>query len=271
MLSNSVSVKTPHINASAGEQIYFFENLIPFIESVFLLQNAGTKQVTNLKEDTHDTNTESLLSDQNSVDGHTNVSIFRGSDKPSRLRKKQKRLKRYSIWYRERINDPFQVIHDFFDFASLINFKANLYEILKATSEDNFYHIGSPNNVLHNLEKFESMINVAYLINGEDLGTRFVNSESDDKKTLPANQEMYHSLLSVEQIADPRKVLASFFEYKSLKEWKDTLIEISDFALSQHPAHEWGVWIDILPVFVHSVKLAEALNIIGNTHKKWCE
>lgn len=268
MLSNSVSVKTPHIHASPGEQVYFFENLIPLIESVFLLYNTEVEQVANLKEHTPDTDTEGLLSGQDSAESQSNVSIFSGNDKPSRLRKKQKKLKRHSVWYRERINDPFQVIHDFFDFASLMNFKANFYEILKATCEDNFYQKGSPNNVLHCLEKFESMINVAYLLNGEDLGHRFVNSESDDKKTFPTNHEMYHSLLSMEQIADPREVLASFFEYKSLKGWKETLIEISDFALSKHPAHEWGVWIDILPVFVHSVKLAEALYMIGCTHKE---
>jgi hypothetical protein len=270
MLSNSVSAKTPHINASAGEQLYFFENLVPFIEAVFLLQQAESQELSeaNSEDGTSHESTEHIILDANSTTNVTNDLPFAEQNGKSRVKKKHKKLKKHSIWYREKINDPFQIIDEFFDYSSLMSFKANFYEILKVTSEDYFYQEGSPNDVLHNLERFESMINVAYLMNGEDLGLTFMNSQSDNKKVFPVSDAMYHSLLSGEQIRDPQKALASFFEYKSLKEWKKVLIEINDFALSKHPAHEWGVWIDILPVFVHSVKLAEALYLIGRTYNE---
>jgi hypothetical protein len=270
MLANSVSTKTPHIDASAGEQLYFFENLIPFIEAVFLLQQAESQELSevNLEDKACQESIGRCEPNVNSATNAPNAPPLAEQNGKSRGRKKHKKLKRHSIWYREKINNPFKIIDEFFDYSSLMSFKANFYEILKVTSEDYFYQKGSPNDVLHNLERFESMINVGYLMNGEDLGLTFANPHPDNKKVFPVSHEMYHSLLSREQIFDPQKVLVSFFEYKSLKEWKNVLIEINDFALSKHPAHEWGVWIDILPVFVHSVKLAEALYLIGRTHKE---
>ncbi|MCE7044599.1 hypothetical protein [Dyadobacter sp. CY312] len=270
MLANSVSTETPHINASAGEQLYFFENLIPFIEAVFLLQQTESEEILNLPSEKNSCGgrIRSSSPDKDSDESATDDPPLFGQNENSKLRKKHKKLKKHSIWYRERIHDPFQVIHDFFDASSLASFKANFYEVLKATSEDQFYQKGSPNEVLHYLERFESMINVAYLINGEELGIRFMNSKSDNRHLFQLNQKMSHTLLSTDQISDPQKVLASFFEYKSLKEWKEALIEINDFALSKHPAHEWGVWIDVLSVFVYSVKLAEALYLIGRTYKE---
>jgi hypothetical protein len=116
--------------------------------------------------------------------------------------------------------------------------------------------------------QLESIINAAYLMNGEDLVHTDINSKSEDPQLPSLTHEMSHSLLTKEEISNPHQVLASFFEYKSLKEWKKALIEINDFALSKHLAHEWGVWIDALPVFVHSVKLAEALYLIGRSQEE---
>jgi len=272
MLSNSVSAKNPDANASAGEQLYFFENLMPFIEAVFLLQHTDAEQVVALSAENRafNENIEDSVHDKNSVASASVNSPLTDQTKKSKFRKKHKKLKNHSVWYRERINDPFQVIRSFFDYSSLMSFKMNLYEILKVTSEEYFYQKGSPNSVSHHLERLESIINAAYLMNEGDLGHTDVKSKSEDQQ-FPVTQEMPHSLLTKEEILNPHKVLTSFFEYKSLKEWKKALIEINDFALSKHPAHEWGVWIDALPVFVHSVKLAEALYLIGRSEEQHTE
>ena len=273
MLSNSVSAKNTDANASAGEQLYFFENLMPFIEAVFLSQHADAERIVEVSFENNASreNIESSVPDKNSAVNASNDSLLTGQTERRKLRKKQKKLRNHSIWYREKINDPFQVIRDFFDYSSLMSFKTNLYEILKVTSEDYFYQKGSPNSVLHHLERFESIINVAYLMIGEDPGHTYINTNSEDRQQFSVTHEMYHSLLTKEEILNPHKVLSSFFEYKSLQEWKKALIEINDFALSKHPAHEWGVWIDALPVFVHSVKLAEALYLMGGSEEQHIE
>ncbi|TDE16346.1 hypothetical protein [Dyadobacter psychrotolerans] len=270
MLSNSVSAKNTDANASAGEQVYFFENLMPFIEAVFLLQHTDVEQIVgaNTENKASHENIESSVPNKNSTASAFDYSPLTDHSQKSKLKKKHKKLKNHSVWYRERIKDPFQVICSFFDYSSLMSFKINLYEILKVTSEDHFYQKGSPNSVSHHLERLESIINVAYLMNEEDLVYTDINSKSEDQQLFPVTHEMFHSLLTKEEIINPHKVLTSFFEYKPMKEWKKALIEINDFALSKHPAHEWGVWIDILPVFVYSVKLAEALYLIGRSREE---
>jgi hypothetical protein len=270
MLSNSVSAKNTDANASAGEQLYFFENLMPFIEAVFLVQHSDAQQIIGVGSEnkaSHE-NIESSVSDKNSAVTASNNSLLTGQIEKSILKKKHKKLKKHSVWYRKRIKNPFQVIRNFLDYSSLMSFKTNLYEILKVTSKDYFYQKGSPNSVAHHLERLESIINAAYLMNGEDLVHIDINSKSEDSQLPSLTHEMSHSLLTKEEILSPHKVLRSFFEYKSLKEWKKSLIEINDFALSKHPAQEWGVWIDVLPVFVHSVKLAEALYLIGQSQEE---
>lgn len=272
MLSNSVSAKNPDANASAGEQLYFFENLMPFIEAVFLLNHTDFETIADVSAENkaNHENIDSSIPDKNFAVSASD-SPFTGKIEKSKLKRKHKKLKNHSVWYRERINDPFQVIRSFFDYSSLMSFKTNLYEILKVTSEAYFYQKGSPNSVSHHLERFESIINVAYLLNGESLEYTDTKSKSEDPQLFPVTLEMSHSLLTKEEILNPHKVLASFFDYKSLKEWKKALIEINDFALSKHPAHEWGVRIDALPVFVHSVKLAEALYLIGRSEEQHTE
>jgi len=270
MLSNSVSANGTDADASAGEQFYFFENLMPFIEAVFLLQYTDAEKVVDVSSENnaYHENIESSVSDKNSVMGASDYFPLTDQIEKSKLKKRLKKLKFHSVWYRKRINDPFQIIRSFFDYSSLMSFKANLYEILKVTSEDYFYQTGSPNSVSHHLERLESIINVAYLMIGEDLGRTEIKSKLEDQQL---HHEVFHSLLTKEEILNPYKVLADFFDYKSLKEWKKALIEINDFALSKHPAHEWGVWIDALPVFAHSVKLAEALYLIGRSEEQHTE
>ncbi|MBE9460592.1 hypothetical protein ACFP1I_21850 [Dyadobacter subterraneus] len=267
MLSNSISAKNPDVNASAGEQLYFFENLMPFIEAVFLLQHTDAKNILN--EGSEDAaiaeNLNNSVSDANCT--VSNSPKFSIKFKKSRFKKKQRHIRNHSIWYREKIEDPIQVIRNFFDAYSLMNFKTYFYEVLNATSADHFYQKGSPSDVLYNLERLESIINVAYLINGENLEVTDIEPKPRVECSLKTNYEIFSSMLSKEEMLNPQEVLQSFFSYKSLKEWKETLIEINDFALSKHPAYEWGVWIDVLPVFIHSVKLAEVLYLIGNSQE----
>ena len=69
MLSNSVSAKNTDANASAGEQLYFFENLMPFIEAVFLLQHTDSERIVGVSTEdkaSHE-NIESSVLDKNSA------------------------------------------------------------------------------------------------------------------------------------------------------------------------------------------------------------
>ena len=135
MLSNSVSAKNTDANASAGEQLYFFENLMPFIEAVFLMQHTDAEQVGDVssKNNVSQENIESSIHDKNSAASTSDNSLHTGQIEKSRLKKKHKKLKNHSVWYRESINDPFQVIRSFFDYSSLMSFKINLNSEINIT------------------------------------------------------------------------------------------------------------------------------------------
>src|SRR6218665_1458889 len=47
MLSRSLSADSQHCQASCGEQLYFFENLMPFIEAVYLVRDASLLSTTS--------------------------------------------------------------------------------------------------------------------------------------------------------------------------------------------------------------------------------
>lgn len=274
MLSNSISTGTLHIHASAGEQLYFFENLMPFLEAVFLMQHE-TKLTHGESSET-----EAIGGNSNKARVEENRQIVPSSGmfqsvsfKRGKFKRKQKHIRNHSIWYRQRISDPFKVITDFFDAYSLMSFKANLYDVLQAVSADHFYQKGSPSDVLYIFERIESMINAAYLINNEGFQVKFMEPEDviervQIKQNINRSWEMFPSLLNEGEMTDPQKVLTCFFDYKSLKDWKQELTEVYNFALSKHPACEWGVCIDSLSVFVYSVKLVEALYLFHIEHMK---
>lgn len=267
MLSNSVSTENQHIDASPGEQLYFFENLMPLIEAVYLLQRESAKKVEGISSETIIENDNNLDLTDAKLTNRWNCEFRNINFNKGTFKKRQKHLRKHTIWYREKINDPISVIANFFDAYSLITFKTYFYEVLQTASNDHFYKKGSPSDVLYVLEKLESLINVAYLINDENFMFE-VSDTSNEVNAVHQNLETMPSMLSKEEIEDPKKVLVDFFTFKSLREWKQELIEVNSFALSNQPAQEWGAWIDSLSIFVYSIKLIEALYLIGGCNEK---
>ena len=95
MLSNSVSAKNTDANASAGEQVYFFENLMPFIEAVFLLQHTNLELIADASSENNASreNAESSVPDKKSAVSASNDSLHTGQNKKSKHRKKHKKVK----------------------------------------------------------------------------------------------------------------------------------------------------------------------------------
>lgn len=275
MLSNSVSAEGQHIDASAGEQIYFFENLMPFIEAVFLITRQDVNDIeTEKSEEIPVTKggTDSPVQ-EDKIPTPENLPMIPDFTK-SRFKKKRRYIKNHSIWFRDKVYDPFKIIEEFFDAYSLANFKTYLIDVLQAVSDEQFYQKGSPSDVLYLLEKWESIINSAYFLCEIDLGLTisptnnfFTELLGKNEKSVKESSDMLPSLLNNDEILNPQQVITAFFSYKSLKEWKQELLEINSFALSKHPAHEWGCNVGTLSVFVYSVKLAEALYLLDYYRK----
>lgn len=243
MLSASISTENQDVDASPGEQISFFENLVVYLEASFILDNR--EPLSKAKRDEPETD----------EPGESFMDIKPGEkppkdDKPHR--KFHKRLKRLSIWHRDGFDDPYAILDSFFDAYDLPSFKARLYDILQVCCQEKYYDKGCPADVLYFLEKVESIINAAYLI--------LISEEAkwlDKSKTAMECIANIESECETEQPAVIIQCLKEFFEYKSLKKWKQELNRICLYSLSSQSAQEWGAWIDSLTLYKLICRLAE--------------
>jgi hypothetical protein len=175
-----------------------------------------------------------------------------------------------SIWYKEEISDPYQVIAEFFTAADLNSNRKIIKDLLFAANSGKVYNKDSPGDLLFHMKLFESLINAAYLINQERKKSpleisnyelfnpnlyRGWDRDSTDWDFLP------HTL-SLKEYKNPYGVFKRFFKFMDLPSWKRDLQEILDYALVKDSLFEAGVFIDCLPIYLHLTKLIEAAHLI---------
>jgi len=175
-----------------------------------------------------------------------------------------------SIWYKEEITDPYEVIGEFFHDSDLATHREMTAEMLLAASSERVYDKTTPSDVLLQFKFMESVINAAYLINKEEK-----ESPLKIKKSDVFNPNLYCSwhrdltewdffprMLSLEEYVNPYLVFKRFFKYMELPEWKEVLQEILDYALASDSIYETVVKIDTLSIYFHLSKLIEAAHLI---------
>jgi len=246
MLSASLSSENQDVDASPGEQISFFENLVVYLEAAFILHDQSTSSNSELGEA------------GDSIRG-AHLKNVKGQEiltrAGNRHRKLNKRLKRLSIWNRDGFDNPYVMLDSFFDAYDMASFKVRLYDILQVCCQEKYYDKGSPADVLYFLEKVESIINAGYLILMTERDKRGDNLKPamesiGDESTISKSSEIELPEVSVQ-------FLAEFFENKSLKKWKQELNRICLYSLSSQSAQQWGVWIDPLTVYKQISSLVE--------------
>lgn len=248
MLSASVATENKNSQAGNGELIYFFENLTPAIEAMYLV--VKTQPPSTLEASGESVSSQINISQDcnQRLKAEPDVKVSKNS--PNALAEKKwkkisKRVRRNSIWFKEKINDPYQVVSSFIDGYSLEEFNNYLLGILEACSLNHFYQKASPADVLHFFENLESIINASYLV--------YRMSDRDDDF---GGSELLAGCCS----NDLTKFLVGFFDYKSLEQWKQDLSEICNFSLSNQAAHLWVDWIDTLAIYTGLTKLVELLH-----------
>ncbi|MGX5854429.1 hypothetical protein ACWKW6_12315 [Dyadobacter jiangsuensis] len=243
MLSASISTEGQHVDASPGEQIYFFENLVVYLEASFLLDHdrSFSKEDTGVRE--------RIKPREYSVEADASENRQKNGNQYSKLNKK---LKRRSIWHRDGFDNPYVILDSFFDAYDLPSFKERLFDVLQVCCQEKYYDKGCPADVLYFLEKVESIINAACLIlSGE--------KEKGLAKSKPSAEVAGKAGIGSAEIEPPAGIqfLKEFFEYKSLKKWKQELNRVCLYSLSSQSAQEWGVFIDLLAVYKLLSRLAE--------------
>lgn len=175
-----------------------------------------------------------------------------------------------SLWYKEKIKDPYQVIAEFFSAADIASHRKRIRDVLKAACSDHIWRKENPGDLLYDFKLIESVINAAYLINKEkkkspiDIATYDLlnknlycglHAGSNEWDFLPRS-------LSKKEYINPYLTFKRFFQYLKLHEWKQELSYLLDYALVNTSLSEAGIEIDVLSIYFHLTKLVEAAHLI---------
>ena len=175
-----------------------------------------------------------------------------------------------SIWYKNEITDPYQAITELFTAADLAYYRRTIKGALNAACSDKVWNKTSPGDLLWFLERLESGINAAHLINKEKKKSPLSIGKEDVFNpnlycSWHADQgewDFFPRSLSLKEYIDPYLAFKKFFKYLTLAEWKDRLRELMEFALGKTSFSEACVDFDTLQIYFHLTKLVEAAHLI---------
>ena len=182
-----------------------------------------------------------------------------------------------SIWYKLEITDAYQIIAEFFSTYNVSYVRKTMQQIIRSAYSDYVWAKGTPEDLLFNFEKLESVINACFIINREKKHSPIeVNSEQLFNRNLfrgwHANYTDWDEMpkfLSIKEYHDPYLGVRRFFKYKNVHEWKELLNKILHYAFSSSSILEEVANFDTLTVLDKLTRLIEATHLIDvreNTH-----
>lgn len=183
---------------------------------------------------------------------------------------KHKHYLKTSIWYKEKIHDPYQVIADTFSVADIDFYRNTITEIVNTAYSADVWSKTDPGNLLFYFKMIESVINSAYLIN---IDKKKNPLQIDISNLLNKNLYCgYHTSLtewdylprsiSKEEYINPYLVLKQFFEFSDLIEWKRILNNLFEYSLTRTSLYKPDMNVSVLSVHAYLTKLHEATHLI---------
>jgi hypothetical protein len=175
-----------------------------------------------------------------------------------------------SLWYKEKITDPYQVIAEFFCSAGLTVYRKCIKDSLKAASGNHIWRKYNPGDLLYEFKMLESVINAAYLINKENKKSPIkIEKEGSFNPNLfcgwhvdSTQWDYFPRVLSFKEYVNPYLTFKRFFKYLSLPKWKQELQDLLEYALVETSLAEAGIEKDMLSLYLHLTKLIEAAHLI---------
>lgn len=175
-----------------------------------------------------------------------------------------------SLWYKEKIADPYQVIAEFFCSAGLTAYRKCIKAALGAASGKHIWRKYNPGDLLYESKMIESVINAAYLINKENkTSPLIIKKESSFNPNLfcgwhvdSTQWDYFPRVLSFKEYVNPYLTFKRFFKYLSLPKWNQELQDLLEYALVETSLAEAGIEKDMLSLYLHLTKLIEATHLI---------
>lgn len=175
-----------------------------------------------------------------------------------------------SLWYKEKISDPYQVIAEFFCSAGLAAYRKCIKDALRAACGKHIWRKCNPGDLLYEFKMLESVINAVYLINRENkTSPLIIKKESSFNPNLfcgwhvdSTQWDYFPRVLSFKEYVNPYLTFKRFFKYLSLAKWKQELQDLLEYALVETSLAEAGIEKDMLSIYFHLTKLIEAAHLI---------
>ena len=176
-----------------------------------------------------------------------------------------------SIWFKEKITDPYQTFAEFFSAADLVSHKRTVYDALRAANSNRIYDKRNPGDLLFSLGLLESVINAAYLHNkGKNKSPLSIDVNSAFDPNLfrgwlggdLTDWDYFPRILSLKEYKNPYIVFKRFFKFQDLANWMTDFRTIAEYALVKTSLSEGCIDMDILSIYLYLTKLIEAAHLI---------
>lgn len=175
-----------------------------------------------------------------------------------------------SLWYKEEIADPYQVIAEFFSAADVVSHKKTIKAAISAAGSDRICNKQNPGDLLYDFKLLESVINAAYLIDKEKKKSPLrIDNDNVFNPNLfcgwhngLTQWDYLPRMLSFKEYINPYLVFKRVFKFMPLIEWKRELNDILEYALARNSFWDAGIDFNTLPIFTHLTKLVEAVHLI---------
>lgn len=175
-----------------------------------------------------------------------------------------------SVWYKEPIEDPYQLIAEFFDSADIAYYRKHIKSIIQTAGSYNCWKKKDPGYLMDEFRLLESIINAAYLLNQQKKKDPLCIDPEDvfDPNLFVGWHgkldawDFFPRSLSFKEFANPYLVLKRFFRFQELAKWKQDLQCLLDYSLRSLNILEEEENINLFGLHSHLTKLVEAAHLI---------
>jgi hypothetical protein len=183
----------------------------------------------------------------------------------------------------DEINDPREVIHEYFSAFDMVDARKRVTKWLNATCKEKPYK-QSPSGLLFLYEKTQSLIEAVHLINQMDNTERkaIITQKADEPEINPMMPYLFCAWLGGQQQPPPLRdtwdhfprsltykeffnpylVFKKFFSFLSLGQWRELLRDLFSMGLSGSSFLDDGLDFEIINVKKYLEKLIEGAHLI---------
>lgn len=156
------------------------------------------------------------------------------------------------FWYAYEIENPFEVIDAFFDYAALDHYKQRLAEAVLYINKQEVYKKGYPGQVFVFYTTLRSFLKACFCLQYKR--KKWKVKQSSDCKSI-----LHQGSLTKEEYANPFTVFQIAFAEKSLDEFEFFLCEIIHISLSPNVV-EFDY--DLITPYIHLIKMLDASQLL---------